>query len=290
MLINLVLCLILVYGVMASLFESFLQPFSILLTCLLGCFGAPWAMWLTRTTVDTAAMIGLFILIGIVVNNGIMLVDRTLQLRAEGVERGEALAQAGQDRIRPILMTAGTTILGVVPMILHHPTLAGVYYHSIDLLADRGPQPLCPRRLALGRPLTYHRRGVRSHPWAQAASSTTLRHERTMQLTTPIGRLRLIGLLEGSSFLILLGIAMPLKYLAHRPEAVKIVGSAHGFLFLVFVLALFHAASDRDWPLKKIAAGFIASVLPFGTFIFDANLRREVNAEAEAKAETAAPK
>lgn len=107
-----------------------------------------------------------------------------------------------------------------------------------------------------------------------------------MQLTTPIGRLRLIGLLEGSSFLILLGIAMPLKYLAGRPEAVRIVGSAHGFLFLVFILALFHAASEREWPLKKIAAGFIASVLPFGTFIFDANLRREVNAEAQAQAET----
>ncbi len=109
-----------------------------------------------------------------------------------------------------------------------------------------------------------------------------------MQLTTPIGRLRLIGLLEGSSFLILLGIAMPLKYLAGRPEAVRIVGSAHGFLFLVFILALFHAASEREWPLKKIAAGFIASVLPFGTFIFDANLRREVNAEAEAKTEAKA--
>ena len=102
-----------------------------------------------------------------------------------------------------------------------------------------------------------------------------------MQLTTPIGRLRLIGLLEGSSFLILLGIAMPLKYLAGRPEAVRIVGSAHGALFLIFILALFHAASERDWPLKKIAAGFIASVLPFGTFVFDANLRREVEAEAQ---------
>ena len=138
MLINLALCLILVYAVMASLFESFLQPFAILLTCLLGCFGAPWAMWLSDTTVDTTAMIGLFILIGIVVNNGIMLIDRALQLRAEGVERGEALAQAGQDRIRPILMTAGTTILGVVPMILHHPTLAGIYYHSVAIIVAGG--------------------------------------------------------------------------------------------------------------------------------------------------------
>ncbi|MEZ4383558.1 MAG: efflux RND transporter permease subunit [Nannocystaceae bacterium] len=138
MLINLALCLILVYAVMASLFESFLQPFAILLTCLLGCFGAPWAMWLTDTTVDTTAMIGLFILIGIVVNNGIMLIDRALQLRGEGMERGEALAQAGQDRIRPILMTAGTTILGVVPMILHHPTLAGIYYHSVAIIVAGG--------------------------------------------------------------------------------------------------------------------------------------------------------
>jgi HAE1 family hydrophobic/amphiphilic exporter-1 len=83
-------------------------------------------------------MIGLFILIGIVVNNGIMLIDRALQLRGEGVERGEALAQAGQDRIRPILMTAGTTILGVVPMILHHPTLAGIYYHSVAIIVAGG--------------------------------------------------------------------------------------------------------------------------------------------------------
>jgi len=138
MLINLALCLLLVYAVMASLFESFLQPFAILLTCLLGCFGAPWAMWLTHTTLDSAAMIGLFILIGIVVNNGIMLIDRTVQLRATGMARAEALARAGQDRIRPILMTAGTTILGVLPMIFHHPTLAGVYYHSIAIIVAGG--------------------------------------------------------------------------------------------------------------------------------------------------------
>ena len=136
--INLCLCLLLVYGVMASLFESFLQPFAILLTCLLGCLGAPWAMWLTNTTVDTTAMIGLFILIGIVVNNGIMLIDRAIQLRATGVARDEALALAGRDRIRPILMTAGTTILGLVPMLVHHPTLAGVYYHAIALVIAGG--------------------------------------------------------------------------------------------------------------------------------------------------------
>ncbi|MFO7562757.1 MAG: efflux RND transporter permease subunit, partial [Enhygromyxa sp.] len=136
--INLGLCLILVYAVMASLFESFLQPGAILLTGLLGCFGAPWAMWATQTTFDLVAMIGLFILIGIIVNNGIMLVDKVTQLRARGVERDLALAQAGRDRLRPVLMTAFTTIFGLVPMLIHHPTLAGVYYHSIAIIIAAG--------------------------------------------------------------------------------------------------------------------------------------------------------
>ncbi len=136
--INLGLCLILVYAVMASLFESFLQPGAILVTGLLGCFGAPWAMWATRTTFDLVAMIGLFILIGIIVNNGIMLIDKVTQLRALGSPRDEALAQAGRDRLRPVLMTAFTTIFGLVPMLIHHPTLAGVYYHSIAIIIAAG--------------------------------------------------------------------------------------------------------------------------------------------------------
>jgi len=138
MLVNLGLCLLLVYAVMASLFESFLQPFGILLTCLLGCFGAPWGLWLTDTTVDTTAIIGFFILIGIVVNNGIMLVDKVSQLRAEGVPRDQALAEAGRHRLRPILMTTTTTVLGLVPMLIHHPTLAGIYYHSIAIVITGG--------------------------------------------------------------------------------------------------------------------------------------------------------
>ncbi|MEM6991211.1 MAG: efflux RND transporter permease subunit [Myxococcota bacterium] len=138
MLINLGLCLLLVYAVMASLFESFLQPFGILMTCLLGCFGAPWGLWLTGTTVDTTAVVGFFILIGIVVNNGIMLVDKVSQLRGAGMPRNEALADAGRQRLRPILMTMTTTILGLVPMLIHHPTLAGVYYHSIAIVIAGG--------------------------------------------------------------------------------------------------------------------------------------------------------
>jgi len=138
MLVNLGLCLLLVYAVMASLFESFLQPFAILVTCLLGCLGAPWAMWATGTTVDVVALIGLFILIGIVVNNGIMLVDKVIQLRADGLERDAALREAGRARLRPILMTASTTILGLVPMLIYHPTMAGFFYHSIAILIAGG--------------------------------------------------------------------------------------------------------------------------------------------------------
>lgn len=136
--INIGLSLILVYAVMASLFESVLHPLGILVTCLMGCVGAPWMMWVTGTTVDVVATIGLLILIGIVVNNGIMLVDLVTQLRQHGLSRRDALIQAGRDRLRPILMTASTTILGLLPMLIHHPTLAGVYYHGIAIIVAGG--------------------------------------------------------------------------------------------------------------------------------------------------------
>ena len=139
MIINLGLCLLLVYAVMASLFESFLQPIAIMLTCLLGCFGAPWAMMASDTTIDTVALIGLFILIGIAVNNGIILVDKSLQLRAQGMTLQESLCESGRQRLRPILMTASTTVLGLVPMLVYHPTLAGIYYHSIAIIVAAGP-------------------------------------------------------------------------------------------------------------------------------------------------------
>lgn len=94
-------------------------------------------------------------------------------------------------------------------------------------------------------------------------------------LQTALGRLRLIGLIEGTSFLLLLTIAMPLKYLAGRPEAVKYIGWAHGVLFMLYLLALMHAASERDWPLRRLFLGFVAAVVPLGPFVFDASLRRE---------------
>lgn len=104
-------------------------------------------------------------------------------------------------------------------------------------------------------------------------------------LGTPIGRLRILGMLEGASFLILLGIAMPLKYLAGRPEMVRVVGMAHGVLFLLFVAAVLRVAMEMRWPLARVAAALAASVLPFGPFVLDARLLRGLETQTTAGAE-----
>lgn len=83
------------------------------------------------------------------------------------------------------------------------------------------------------------------------------------------------GLAEGISFLVLLGIAMPLKYLMGLPQAVKIVGSLHGALFLAYVATVYFAASTWKWPGAKTVQALVAAVLPFGPFWFDAKLKRE---------------
>jgi len=95
-------------------------------------------------------------------------------------------------------------------------------------------------------------------------------------MTTALRHLRLVALLEGSSFLVLLFIAMPLKYLAGLPLAVRIAGSVHGLLFLMFLAALYRAGRKRDWPLRRSLLAFVSSIVPFGTFIFDRSLRREI--------------
>jgi integral membrane protein len=77
-------------------------------------------------------------------------------------------------------------------------------------------------------------------------------------------------------FLILLFIAMPLKYLAGLPLAVRVVGSIHGALFLLFLAVLYRAARARTWPRRRSITALVASILPFGTFVFDASLRREI--------------
>jgi integral membrane protein len=93
---------------------------------------------------------------------------------------------------------------------------------------------------------------------------------------TALQHLRLVALLEGSSFLILLCIAMPLKYLAGLPLAVRVVGTAHGGLFLIFLAVLVRAGYERRWPLSRWLIAFVSSIVPFGTFVFDRSLRREI--------------
>jgi integral membrane protein len=93
-------------------------------------------------------------------------------------------------------------------------------------------------------------------------------------IKTSIGRLRVIGIWEGVSFLVLLGIAMPLKYLAGHPEAVRIVGMAHGILFLLYIWAAIQAAVEHDWPWRRTLVVLVASLLPAGPFVVDAKLLR----------------
>lgn len=93
-------------------------------------------------------------------------------------------------------------------------------------------------------------------------------------LTTSLGRLRAVAFLEGVSFLLLLGIAMPLKYMAGKPEAVQVVGMAHGVLFILYVLLVFRIQGELGWTWRQTAIALLASVVPFGTFYADAKLFR----------------
>jgi len=90
--------------------------------------------------------------------------------------------------------------------------------------------------------------------------------------------LRKIGFAEGLSWLLLLGVAMPLKYMAGEPMPVKIVGWIHGLLFIAFLIQLYRVQSAYRWPLKKTVLGILAAFLPFGTWIFDAQLKKQEQA------------
>jgi integral membrane protein len=91
-------------------------------------------------------------------------------------------------------------------------------------------------------------------------------------MNSTLKRLHLIGTLEGISSLVLFFVAMPLKYMLDMPLAVKYTGWAHGLLFILYIGALLHAAFTFRWSLVKVALGFIASLVPFGPFVFDAKV------------------
>lgn len=114
---NIILGIACIFLVMAALFESLILPFSIILgSIVFSIFGVFLLFAATGTTFSFMAMIGIMILIGVVVNNGIVLVDHINNLRQEGVSRDAAIVTAGRDRLRPILMTVATTIVGLLPL------------------------------------------------------------------------------------------------------------------------------------------------------------------------------
>lgn len=92
---------------------------------------------------------------------------------------------------------------------------------------------------------------------------------------TSLGRFRLVAIAEGISYMLLLFIAMPLKYMAGIPDAVKYTGWIHGILFMVYILALISVKVDRSWSFLKSIGAFVVSLVPFAAFIFDKYLRKE---------------
>jgi len=118
LLVDLVLSIILVYMVMASQFESLLDPFVIMFSVPFAFTGVAWALWITNTPLGLTAFIGLILLVGIVVKNAIVLIDYINILRARNYSLNDAIVQGGKNRLRPVLMTAFAMILGNVPMAL----------------------------------------------------------------------------------------------------------------------------------------------------------------------------
>lgn len=90
--------------------------------------------------------------------------------------------------------------------------------------------------------------------------------------------LRVVGFLEGLSFVVLLFVAMPLKHVFGLPLAVRVVGSVHGLLFLAFASALYRAATEHAWPARRSLVAFVASLGPFGPFVLDRSLKRDLDA------------
>lgn len=113
----LVLAILLVYMVMAAQFESFLYPLIIMVTVPLGIAGGLLLLWITRQSIGVSAMMGLIVVTGVVVNNGVVMVDATNQARRAGATVDEAILFAARNRLRPILMTSLTTIIGLAPLV-----------------------------------------------------------------------------------------------------------------------------------------------------------------------------
>jgi HAE1 family hydrophobic/amphiphilic exporter-1 len=137
-LVNLGLALLLIFAVMASLFESVRQALALMVALPFALAGAIWTLYFTGTDFDQPAAVGLLLLIGIVVNNGIVMLEHINGYRRRGMPREEAMLLGGRERLRPILMTAITTLVGLVPIVVQKPALGGVYYYSMALVIMGG--------------------------------------------------------------------------------------------------------------------------------------------------------
>ena len=130
MLFNFVLALLMIYVVMAAVFESLLFPSAIMSCVLFSILGVFWLFWITGTTFTIMAFIGILVLMGVVVNNGIVMVEHINNLRRRGLSRTDALVEGSRERLRPILMTMGTAILAMVPISLSETVVLGGLAYS----------------------------------------------------------------------------------------------------------------------------------------------------------------
>jgi multidrug efflux pump subunit AcrB len=122
---NMLLAVCMIYIVMAALFESLLLPTAVITSLLFSFVGVFWAFFITGNNMSIMGMIGMLVLMGIVVNNGIVLVDRINQLQSEGLSIKDAVIQACDSRLRPILMTVFTSVLGLVPLAMGNASIGG---------------------------------------------------------------------------------------------------------------------------------------------------------------------
>lgn len=125
MMFNLLIALVMIYVVMAAVFESLLFPAAIMSGVLFSVFGVFWLFWLTGTEFNIMAFIGILVLMGVVVNNGIVMIEHINNLRRRGHSRTDALVEGSRERLRPILMTMGTAILAMIPISLGGTQMAG---------------------------------------------------------------------------------------------------------------------------------------------------------------------
>ncbi|WP_288730019.1 efflux RND transporter permease subunit [uncultured Pseudoxanthomonas sp.] len=125
MLFNMVIALLMIYLVMAAVFESLLFPAAIMSGVVFSIFGVFWLFWLTGTAFGVMSFIGILVLMGVVVNNGIVMIEHINNLRRRGMARTDALVEGSRERLRPIMMTMGTAILAMVPIAMGGTQMGG---------------------------------------------------------------------------------------------------------------------------------------------------------------------